>query len=71
MSGLISAVVHHLIEGTCQGFRRPTGSSDSLVADIPAMAAFAKAALDGGIEHEAASSLYQVNPSSDHQKDIA
>ena len=58
---LISLVIQQLIEGTCQSFRRPSGPSDSLVADVPAMAAFAKAALDGGIEHDAATALYQVN----------
>ena len=58
--GLINLVVQQLSEATCQGFRRPTGASDSLVADMPPMAAFAKAASDGGIEHDAVASLYQV-----------
>ncbi|KAL0025284.1 hypothetical protein WJX79_000539 [Trebouxia sp. C0005] len=59
LPGLINLVVQHLSEATCQGFRRPTGPSDSLVADVPPMAAFAKAASDGGIEHDAVASLYQ------------
>ncbi len=63
MLGLINLVVQHLSEATCQGFRRPTGPSDSLVADMPPMAAFAKAASDGGIEHDAVASLYQVTKS--------
>ena len=60
MLGLINLVVQRLIGATCQGFRRPTGPADSLVADMPPMAAFAKAASDGGIEHDAVASLYQV-----------
>ncbi len=60
MLGLINLVVQQLSEATCQGFRRPNGLSDSLVADIPPMAAFAKAASDGGIEHDAVASLYLV-----------
>ncbi len=63
MLGLINLVVQQLSEATCQGFRRPTGASDSLVADMPPMAAFAKAASDGGIEHDAVASLYQVTKS--------
>ncbi len=63
MQGLINLVVQQLSEATCQGFRRPTGLSDSLVADMPPMAAFAKAASDGGIEHDAVASLYQVTKS--------
>ncbi len=63
MLGLINLVVQQLSEATCQGFRRPTGPSDSLVADMPPMVAFAKAASDGGIEHDAVAALYQVTKS--------
>ncbi|DBA76932.1 hypothetical protein WJX77_008986 [Trebouxia sp. C0004] len=59
LPGLINLIAQHLSAATCQGFRRPTGPSDSLVADMPPMAAFAKAASDGGIEHDAIASLYQ------------
>jgi len=68
VAALINSVVQQLISGTCQGFRRPTGASDSLVADVPAMAAFAKAASDGGIEHDAVVALYQVPTQRDCQK---
>ena len=57
---LIDLVVQHLTEGSCQGFRRPTAPSDSLLGDIIAMTAFTKAALDGNIEHDALTTLYQV-----------
>ena len=58
--GLIDLVSQQLTAGPCQGFRRPTAPSDILVTDVPAMAAFAKAALDGGIEHESVQGLYQA-----------
>lgn len=59
-AGLIELVCQQLTAEPCQSFRRPTAPTDSLIADIPAIAAFSKAALDGGIEHESVQSLYQV-----------
>ena len=59
--GLIDLVSQQLTAGPCQGFRRPTAPSDSLVTSVPAMAAFAKAALDGGIEYESVQGLYQAS----------
>ncbi len=61
--GLIELVCLQLIAGPCQSFKRPTRPTDSVVSDVPAMAAFAKAALEGGIEHESVQRLYQVTPS--------
>ena len=57
---LIDLVCQQLTAGPCQSFRRPTAPTDSVIADLPAMAAFSKAALDGGIEHDSVQTLYQV-----------
>ena len=59
-AGLIELVSLQLTAGPCQSFRRPTAPTDTVVKDVPAMAAFSKAALDGGIEHDSVYSLYQV-----------
>ena len=58
-AGLIELVSQKLTAGPCQSFRRPTAPTDTVVKDVPAMAAFSKAALDGGIEHDSVYSLYQ------------
>ncbi|KAL3162058.1 hypothetical protein ABBQ38_009122 [Trebouxia sp. C0009 RCD-2024] len=59
LPGLIQLVSHQLTVGSCQSFRRPTSPTDSLVSNVPAMAAFSKAALEGGIEHDSVQRLYQ------------
>ena len=61
---LIELVSHQLTVGPCQSFRRPTAPTESVVSDVPAMAAFSKAALEGGIEHDSVQRLYQVAPPS-------
>lgn len=59
-AGLIQLVCQQLTTGPCQSFRRPTAPTDSVITDMPAMTSFSKAAFDGGIEHDAVQSLYQV-----------
>lgn len=60
-AGLTHLVVQGLIQEPCSGFRRATGPADDLLVSIPAMASFAAAALERGIEHESITSLYEVS----------
>lgn len=49
-----------LTKDPCSNFRRPNGPSDELLVNVPSMASFAAAAVEGGIEHDSVTSLYQV-----------
>ena len=63
--GLINIVVTELTQDPCNGFRRAAGPADDMLVSIPAMASFAAAALERGIEHDSITGLYEVNAFAD------